>query len=200
MLFLFSNCRYKFTISTQNTHTYIQERKSIIDRKTTEQAVQHVHHSTQNTRTDIQVRMKFIFHCLRSFKKEIIEVLRLNKGRVLGLGDTILFQKLFQNLQMQILFECELWFEGSNNFSPLLLKYLDKIICKTFLFVFSRLLVRFVDKLVTDLVIMWSEWYLWSSSTPMLKTMNWGNLTDFLYLINFLFSIIDCDFNFFFSF
>ena len=115
-------------------------------------------------------------------KKEMIEVLRLNKGRVLGLGDTILFQKLFQNLQMQLLFECELWFEGSNNFSPLLLKYLDKIICKTFLFVFSRLLVRFVDKLVTDLVIMWSEWYLWSSSTPMLKTMNWGNSTDFCIL------------------
>ena len=58
MLFLFLKFGYKFTHSTQNTHTYIQERKSIIDRKTTEQAVQHVHHSTQNTRTDIQVRMR----------------------------------------------------------------------------------------------------------------------------------------------
>ena len=51
----------------------------------TEQAVQYVHDSTQNTRTGIQVRMKFIFHCLRSFKKETIEVLRWNKGCVLGL-------------------------------------------------------------------------------------------------------------------
>ena len=32
----------------------------------------------------VAARIKFVFYCLRSFKKEIIEVLQLNKGLLLG--------------------------------------------------------------------------------------------------------------------